>query len=83
MRAKCTLCHADATIQISWATSMGPQSANFCKPASDYWWQTYKNTPSGLGAMMGPPEHNSETVLDPSQKICVLARDADGKMYLT
>lgn len=43
-----------AEVNISWPTSRGPMTANFCGLCSSIWWAKYKNTPSGSGAILGP-----------------------------
>lgn len=53
-------CPDPAEQNITWATSRGTMSANFCGVCCVAWWNKYKNTPAGSSAIFGGVKSQSE-----------------------
>ena len=45
-------CPGPAESNISWPTSRGPMSANFCGTCAATWWKMWKHTPAGEGMII-------------------------------
>lgn len=63
--SKCTnKCADPAEINISWPTSRGRMSVNFCGVCAASWWQKYQHTESGLCAILGGVKSDKELAED-------------------
>ena len=49
-----------ATINITWLTSRGPVSLNFCDECAENWWAMWKHSPIGIGATFSEVKSDSE-----------------------
>lgn len=53
-------CNDAAEQNLTWPTSRGPMSANFCGVCAAEWWARFKNTSAGQGLVIGAAKSQKE-----------------------